>query len=153
MIRGSVRRITNQLANSNKTSVRAYSSKKVDVKYSQLFINNEFVNALSGKTFQTVNPATEEVITNVQEAQKEDVDVAVRAARNAFEPWRNTSPAVRSELLWKWAEAIEANKEYIADLECLDNGKPRQMVLDADIFLTVECLKYSAGWCDKEWIY
>jgi aldehyde dehydrogenase (NAD+) len=140
--------IANRLRQSTTHFVRNYA-KKVDIKYTQLFINNEFVNSVSGNTFETINPATEEVITSLQEAQKEDVDIAVKVARRAFEPWRNTSTKVRAQLLYKWADAIEANQEYIADLECLDNGKPRQQVLDVDIALTVDTLRHYAGYCDK----
>jgi len=129
-------------------SIRSYSS-KVDVKYTQLFINNEFVNSVNGKTFESIDPSTEEVICQVQEADKADVDIAVKAARRAFESWRNTSYMTRSSMIHKWADLIHQNREYIADLESLDNGKPRNMVLNADLFLVDQCLRYYAGWSDK----
>src|SRR6267154_2221912 len=92
----------------------------------RLIINGEAVDAASGRTFTTVNPATEEVITTVAEAGVEDVDRAVRAARAAFEsgPWPKMRPAERQRILWKLSELILANADEIARLETLDNGKP-----------------------------
>jgi len=113
-----------------------------------LFINNEWVDAVSGKTFTTINPATQEVITHVAEADKADVDKAVHAARKAFQTWRNVSPAERGRLLFKFADLIERDADQIAKVEALDNGKPFK---DAkiDVFLVLECLRYYAGWADK----
>lgn len=107
------------------------------------------MDAVSGKTFETIDPSTEQVICRVQEADKADVDIAVKAARKAFEPWRNTSPMIRSQLLNRWADLIEQNADYIAQLESMDNGKPVSMVKNADLFLVTQCLRYYAGWCDK----
>src|ERR1017187_9141671 len=87
---------------------------KASPKPGKLFIGGEFVDALSSKTFETQNPATREVITQIAEAGAGDVDLAVRAARKAFEdgsPWRKMSPRDRSRILWKIADLIRANQD------------------------------------------
>lgn len=92
----------------------------------RLFINGEFVNSESGKTFEVINPATEEVITSVQEADAADVNKAVAAAKAAFKrgsAWRNLSGADRRDMLLKLADLLESKKEFFAHLESLDNGK------------------------------
>ena len=105
----------------------------------------------SGKTFETVNPATGEVICRVAEGDKADIDLAVKAARKAFEsgPWPKMSAADRGRLLHKLADAIEANIDELAALESLDNGKPVAIARAADLPLTVKCYRYYAGWADK----
>ncbi|WP_369899496.1 aldehyde dehydrogenase family protein [Bacillus manliponensis] len=120
-------------------------------KEAQLFINGKFVSSISRKTFETYNPATEEVLTVVSEAQKEDVDIAVRAARKAFETgkWPEMSAAERAHLMYKLADLIEEHKEELAQLEALDNGKPYQTALEDDIPATVENYRYYAGWATK----
>src|SRR5262245_39550837 len=92
----------------------------------RLIINGEAVDSASGRTFTTVNPATEEVITTVAQAGPEDVDRAVAAARAAFEsgPWPRMRPAERSRILWKLGDLILEHADEIARLETLDNGKP-----------------------------
>lgn len=116
----------------------------------KLFINGRFVEAASGKTFPTYNPATGEVIVRVSEADKEDVDVAVRAARRAFETvWKFTDGSARRDLLLKLADLVEKNKEELATLETLDNGKPLNESLNVDVALVVKCFRYYAGWADK----
>lgn len=117
----------------------------------ELFINGKFVPTVSGKTFETLNPATEEVLAVVSEAQKEDVDLAVQAARQAFEsgPWPDLSAAERSRLIYKLADLIEKNREELAQLEALDNGKPYLVALSDDIPATVEQFRYYAGWATK----
>ena len=122
----------------------------------KLFINNEFVDALSGKTFPTVNPATEEVICQVQEAGPEDVDKAVAAATAAFElgsPWRSMAASERGKFMMKLADLMEKNSEYLEELEALDNGKPLgregQYGTKVDVSLTIALYRYAAGWCDK----
>jgi len=122
------------------------------VKYTQLFINNEFVNAESGKTFPTVNPANGEVIVQVQEADKIDVDKAVKAAREAFKlgaPWRTMDASQRGNLLYKLADLIERDRAYLASLETLDNGKPFNDSFNIDLGLVIKCFRYYAGWADK----
>lgn len=116
-----------------------------------LFINGEFVSSVSGKTFETVNPSTEEVLAVVSEAQKEDIDLAVKAARRAFEhgPWPQMSSAERAHIIYKVADLMDAHKEELAQLEALDNGKPYHVALSDDIPGTVEHFRYYAGWATK----
>jgi aldehyde dehydrogenase (NAD+) len=121
-----------------------------------LFINNEFVYSETGKTFDTINPATEEVICSVQEALDADVDKAVAAAKAAFEigsPWRTMDATGRRDLLLKLADLMEKDKEYLEELEALDNGKPLgregQYGTTADVFLAIAQFRYYAGWADK----
>src|SRR5579863_4686606 len=118
----------------------------------KLLIGNEWVNSKSGKTFPTLNPATGEEICQLAEADAQDVDRAVRAARAAFQPgspWRRLSAAERGRLLNKLADLIEQNASELARLESLDNGKPYAVALAADLPLTVACYRYYAGWADK----
>jgi aldehyde dehydrogenase (NAD+) len=117
----------------------------------QMLIGGRWVSAASGKTFDTLNPATGEVICRVAEGNKADIDLAVKAARKAFEsgPWPRMSPSDRGRLLHKLADAIEANKDELARLESLDNGKPLADSLAADLPLTIKCYRYYAGWADK----
>ncbi len=117
----------------------------------KLFINGQWVEAASGKTFPTYNPATGEVLANIAEADREDVNRAVKAARAAFEtgPWSKMSPAGRARLIWKLADLIEKHAEEFAQLESLDNGKPLKMSRIADVPLTVEHMRYYAGWATK----
>jgi aldehyde dehydrogenase (NAD+) len=122
----------------------------------RLFINNEFVNSVSGKTFPTVDPSTEEVIAHVQEADQADVDKAVKAATAAFElgsPWRSMAASDRGKLIWKLADLIEQHADYLQELESMDNGKPLgrngQYGTKVDVELTVAIYRYAAGWADK----
>jgi phenylacetaldehyde dehydrogenase len=91
-----------------------------------MLIGGEWVGAQSGKTFETYNPATGEVLAQVAEGDTADIDLAVAAARKAFEsgPWPEMSPAQRGHLLWKLSDLIAAHLEELAELETLDNGKP-----------------------------
>ncbi len=116
-----------------------------------LFINGRWQDSVSGKTFQTFNPATGEPICQVAEGDKADIDLAVTAARKAFEdgPWPRMSASERGRLLHKLADLIEQNREDLAALETLDNGKPLRDSLNADLPLTVKCYRYYAGWADK----
>ncbi len=113
-----------------------------------LFINNEFIPSIAGKTFPVENPATEEVITEVYEALAEDVDVAVDAADKAFQTWKNTDPAYRGLLLFRLADEIEKDAEIIASIESLDNGKALQWAR-GDVQLVVNVIRNYAGWADK----
>ena len=89
-----------------------------------LFINNEFVKAKSGKTFDAINPATSKVICEVQEAGDEDVDIAIKAARTAFEgAWGELTPTERGKLLVKLADLIYENSEMLAAVESVNGGK------------------------------
>jgi len=127
------------------------SPKDVKIGPTKLLINGEWHDAVSGKTFETINPATEEVIAHVAEADAADVDLAVRAARRAFDegPWRRMSGTERGRLLHRLADLIEQNKEDLAALETLDNGKPYADSLNIDLPLTIACYRYYAGWADK----
>jgi len=117
----------------------------------KMFINNQFVPAASGKTFPTYNPATGEVLAQVAEGDKEDVNRAVKAARNAFESaaWSDMSASQRGRLIWKLADLVEAHTEEFAQLESLDNGKPLAVARVADVPLAVDLFRYMAGWATK----
>src|SRR5690349_12149214 len=110
------------------------------VQHRQLFINGKWQDSASGKTFETINPATGEVICPVAEGDKADINLAVKAARKAFEsgPWPRTSAAERGRLLYRLADLIEQHKEELAALESLDNGKPYRDSLNADLPLTIK---------------
>ncbi|XP_001639716.2 aldehyde dehydrogenase, mitochondrial isoform X1 [Nematostella vectensis] len=123
-----------------------------EIKYNQVFINNQFVNSVSGKTFQTFNPSTGEVICDVAEGDKHDVDIAVKAAQSAFKlgsPWRTMDASDRGRLLNRLADLIERDKAYLASLETLDNGKPYNDSFNVDLEFTIKCYRYYAGWADK----
>ncbi len=118
----------------------------------KLLINNRWVASISGKTFPTINPATGEEICQVAEADAADVNLAVKAARAAFDtkaPWRRMSAADRGRLLNKLADLIEKHADELAMLESLDNGKPYGVAKVADLPLTIACYRYYAGWADK----
>lgn len=116
-----------------------------------LYINGENVASLSNKTFEVLDPATEEVIASVSEAQKEDIDVAVSAARKAFDhgEWTKMEAAERSHLIYKFADLLEEHREELAQLEALDNGKPYSVALADDVDGTVQHFRYYAGWATK----
>lgn len=126
-------------------------NQQVKIGPTQLLINNEWVDSVSGRRFATINPATGEVICEVAEADAADVDKAVRAARAAFKSgeWAKMSATGRGELLYKLADLIEQNIEELARLETLDNGKPLSDSLNADLPLVIACYRYYAGWADK----
>jgi len=116
-----------------------------------LYINGEFVESKSQKTFETYNPATGEVLAHVFEAGSEDIDLAVRAAKKAFDegPWSKMGAAKRSRLMYKLADLMEENAAELAQLETLDNGKPIRETTNADIPLAIEHMRYYAGWSTK----
>ncbi|XP_066515566.1 aldehyde dehydrogenase, mitochondrial-like [Hoplias malabaricus] len=123
-----------------------------EVHYNKLFINNEWHDAVSKKTFTTINPSTGEVICEVAEGNKVDVDKAVKAAKDAFRlgsPWRRMDASQRGMLLYRLADAIERDAAYLAELETLDNGKPYAVAYSVDLPMVVKCLRYYAGWADK----
>ncbi len=117
----------------------------------KLYINGEFVEAVSGKTFESYNPATGEVLAIVSEADTADVDKAAKAAKNSFEdgPWSKMSAAERAKLMFKLADLIEENQEELAQLESLDNGKPVNEAKMADLPNTIEQFRYFGGWATK----
>jgi aldehyde dehydrogenase (NAD+) len=118
----------------------------------QLFINGEFVDARSGETFATINPATEEKITDVASAGIDDVDAAVKAARAQLEPgseWQNMKPRDRAKVMWRIADMLTARAEEIGRIETIDNGKPIFESQYVDTPAAAECLYYFAGWSGK----
>lgn len=135
-----------QLAVGLKEKVEKFLSGK-----KKLYINGEFVESKSQKTFDSYNPATGEVLAAVFEAEAEDIDLAVKAARQAFDegPWSKMSAAERSRLMYKLADLMEEHREELAQLETLDNGKPIRETTNADIPLAIEHMRYYAGWSTK----
>ncbi len=116
----------------------------------QAFIGGEWVDAMSGKTFETFDPGTGRVIAQVAECDAADVDKAVAAARAAFEgPWSRTTGSERARMMWKLAELIEQHAAELAELEALNNGKPAPNVRNFDLMLSCESLRYTAGWATK----
>ncbi|WP_208819756.1 aldehyde dehydrogenase family protein [Bradyrhizobium neotropicale] len=115
-----------------------------------LLIDGARVPAISGRTFKSLNPATEDVIATIAEGGAADVDRAVAAARRAFEgPWRSMRAAERGHVLLKWAELLKRHADEIIELESLDAGKPIAAVLRQDFPAAIDTLTYYAGWADK----
>lgn len=116
----------------------------------QLLIDGRRVASLSGRTFKSINPATEQVIATVAEGNEADVDLAVAAARRAFEgTWRTMRASDRGQILLKWAQLLRDHMEEIAEIESLDAGKPIAATLRQDFPAAVDTLVYYAGWADK----
>jgi phenylacetaldehyde dehydrogenase len=117
----------------------------------KMLIGGKWLDAASGKTFPTYNPATGEVLAHVAEGNSIDVDKAIAAARKAFEggPWRTLSASERGRLIWKLADLLESHLEEFAQLESLDNGKPVGVARAADVPLAVDHFRYMAGWATK----
>jgi aldehyde dehydrogenase (NAD+) len=135
-----------------KTAEKSRTVKQPKVKDRPLFIGGKWLDSVSGKTFPTLNPATGETICQVAEGDKADIDLAVKAARKAFDedgPWKRMNASDRGRLLNKLADLIEENQEELAALESLDNGKPINDAKAADLPLTIKCYRYYAGWADK----
>ena len=127
-------------------------SSQTPIKQTKILINNKWVDSVSGKTFETHNPATGDLLASVAEADAADVDLAVKAARKAFHAkslWRRMSASDRGKLLNKLADLIEENADELALLESIDNGKPRHVARTADLPLVIACYRYYAGWADK----
>jgi aldehyde dehydrogenase (NAD+) len=115
-----------------------------------LFIGGEFVEPKSGKYFQTINPATEEVLAEVAEAGPEDVDLAVKAARDAHEKhWRELPGSERAKFIFRIARALQERAREFAVLETMDGGKPIKESRDVDLPLAAAHFFYYAGWADK----
>ena len=121
------------------------------VKPAKLIINGQQVDAASGETFTTVNPATEEPICTVARAGAEDVDRAVKAAREAFDkgPWPRMKPAERQRILWKLGDLILEHGDELGRLETMDNGKPIFEARQIDVPMVANCFHYFAGWATK----
>jgi aldehyde dehydrogenase (NAD+) len=116
----------------------------------QLLIDGHRVPSSSGRTFRSLNPATEEVIATIAEGNEADVDRAVAAARRAFEgPWRTMRAAERGNLLLKWAELLKRHADEIIEIESLDGGKPISATTRQDFPAAIDTLTYYAGWADK----
>ncbi|MGH3625914.1 MAG: aldehyde dehydrogenase family protein, partial [Sciscionella sp.] len=116
-----------------------------------MFIDGQWVDAASGQTFETPNPATGETLANVAEGDAEDINRAVRAARRAFEdgPWSRMTPSDRGRLIWKIGDLILEHADELAQLESLDNGKPVGVARAADVPLAADLFHYMAGWATK----
>jgi phenylacetaldehyde dehydrogenase len=117
----------------------------------ELFIDGRWAPAQSGRTFDVINPATGEVFAKAAAGDAADIDLAVKAARRAFEsgPWASLPPGARRNLLWKLADAIEAHADELATLESMDNGMPLMVARFAAVGGSAECLRYNAGWAGK----
>ena len=124
---------------------------KVNVKPGQLLINGQWVDG--SNSFDTINPATGEVLTQIAEASAADVDRAVESARRAFEdrsgPWRKLSASERGRLLWTLSDLVEKNIDELAELETLDNGKPIFESRYVDMPMVIDVLRYYAGLATK----
>ena len=114
-------------------------------------IAGEWVAAASGQTFEVFNPADASVIARVPDSGSEDINRAVRAARKAFDsgPWRRLTPSERGKLVWRIGELILQHADELAELESLDNGKPRAVARAADVPLAADLFQYMAGWATK----
>jgi phenylacetaldehyde dehydrogenase len=117
----------------------------------RLFIDGQLVDAKSGKTFETINPATGETLATVAEGDAVDIDLAVRAARRAFDdgPWSTMTPSERARIIWRIGDLISERLEEFAELETLDNGKPLAVARAADVPLAADLFHYMAGWATK----
>src|SRR6201991_2990852 len=116
----------------------------------QLLIDGIRVPSVSGQTFTSLNPATEQVIATIAEGSVADVEIAVAAARRAFEgPWRNMRASERGHILMRWANLLNKHAAEISELESLDGGKPISATLRQDFPAAVDTLIYYAGWADK----
>jgi acyl-CoA reductase-like NAD-dependent aldehyde dehydrogenase len=123
----------------------------VDIKSSYgLFVNGEFVDPTGGRSFKTINPATEEVLAEVGDASAEDVDLAVKAARRAYaRVWSRMSGRERSKYLFRIARLLQERSRELAVLESIDNGKPIKESRDVDVPTAAAHFFYYAGWADK----
>ena len=113
----------------------------------QLLIDGEWVDAVSGKTFETLDPATGERLADVAHGEAADIDRAVRAARGALDgAWGSLTPSKRARVIWRIGELIDENREELARLESLDNGKPVRVARIGDVPAAAEMFRYMAGW-------
>ncbi|MBH70972.1 MAG: betaine-aldehyde dehydrogenase, partial [Pelagibacteraceae bacterium] len=129
-----------------KTPVKSWVPSK-----KQLLIGGKWVDAKNGKTFDVENPATGDIVAQVADGKKEDIDEAVKAARKAFEsgPWKDMSASERGKIVWKIGDAILKYGDELAELESLDNGKPLAVARAADVALSADIFHYMAGWATK----
>ena len=117
----------------------------------RLFIGGQWVESVEGRTFTTLNPATEEPLAEVSEGRSADIDRAVEAARKAFGEgaWPRLAPADRGRILWRLGDLIESHVEEIARIESLDSGKTITEASKVDVPLAADCFRYFAGWAGK----
>ncbi len=117
----------------------------------KLFIDGKWVAAKSGQSFAVEDPATQETIARVPAGDKDDIDLAVRAARRAFEsgPWASFTPAQRSRIVWRLGDLLERHRDEFAELEALDNGKPVTNARNGDVQGSIEMFRYMAGWATR----
>jgi aldehyde dehydrogenase (NAD+) len=127
------------------------SPRSVQLPETKLLIGGAFVDAASGATFATRNPATEEVIAQVAQAAPPDADRAVKAARTALEegPWGKMRASERARIMVRFADAIRKHQDEIVAIESLDGGKPIASVRRQDYPAALDCIEYYAGWPDK----
>jgi len=111
----------------------------------QLYINGKWVPASDGAVFKAYNPSNGEVLSTCAQATKEDVDTAVKAAKEALKTWKKVSPIQRQEYLLKIADVIDANADHLAMVETLDNGKPIRETRNVDIPMAADHFRYFAG--------
>lgn len=116
-----------------------------------LFIGGKFVKSVSGKTFDVINPADETVTATIDRGCNQDIDHAVKAARNAFDngPWTRMDPSARADCMFRLADLIKKNQDELGTLESIDNGKPAHIAKAVDIQMVYRVIKYYAGWVDK----
>nr|KYP49322.1 Aldehyde dehydrogenase family 2 member C4 [Cajanus cajan] len=121
------------------------------VKFTKLFINGDFVDSLSGREFESIDPRTGEVIARIAEGSKEDIDVAVKASRVAFDhgPWPRMTGVERARIMMKWADLIDENAEEIAKLDAIDAGKLYHRCKAFEIPAAANTIRYYAGAADK----
>jgi len=135
---------------SNTVQIDKYVGEFLALKRKNL-IDGNWVDAVSGKTFEVFNPATGDVLAHAAESDKADVDLAVKAARKAFESneWSRMTPSARGKIIWKIGDLILEHLEELAQLESLDNGKPISVARGADVPLAADLFHYMAGWATK----
>ncbi|GAV08728.1 hypothetical protein RvY_18382 [Ramazzottius varieornatus] len=139
-------------ANSAVTAAAPQPVRNPDIQFNKIFINNEWHDAESGKTFPTINPSTGEKIADVAAGDRKDVDKAVKAATKAFKmgsSWRKMDASQRGNLLNRLADLMERDRLQLASLETLDNGKTFANSMAVDLEQSIRCYRYYAGWADK----
>lgn len=141
-----------QIARSFATAELPKPDTKPPILYAGIFINNEWHKSEAQNTFPTLNPASGEIIADVQESDAADIDKAVAAANKAFRfgsEWRRMDASNRGVLLNRLADLMEQNRSYLASLETLNNGKPYSVAYGFDVPASIATLRYYAGWADK----
>ncbi|KAG6545482.1 hypothetical protein Mapa_013084 [Marchantia paleacea] len=123
----------------------------VEVKHTKLLINGEFVDSVSGKTFATYDPRSEELIAHVAEGDAKDINLAVKAARKAFDegPWPKMTAYERVKILNRYADLLEQHNDELGALDSIDSGKPYDQARYAEMPQVVRNFRYFAGWADK----